>query len=133
MLQKLNGMMIVKSFSKSIILGITFGILLVGYAAFAFTPPGSTPPGDNVPAPINTGPLEQTKTGKLIVDALAVVKGLKLGEFSSLPSGCGTNPAKTGEVIFNTTDSKVYICDGTVWNDYTGPLGPPGPPGPPGS
>ena len=67
------------SFSKSTILGITFGILLVGYAVFAFTPPTLAPPGDNVPAPINTGPLEQTKTGNLLINSLGTVGNLTAG------------------------------------------------------
>lgn len=29
--------------------------------------PGVTPPGDNVPAPINVGPVAQTKTGSLTI------------------------------------------------------------------
>ena len=67
------------SFSKSTILGITFGILLVGYAVFAFTPPTLAPPGDNVPAPINIGPLEQTKTGNLLINSLGTVGNLTAG------------------------------------------------------
>jgi len=41
-----------KYFSKSIILGLIFGILLAGYAVFAFTSPTATPPAGNVSIPI---------------------------------------------------------------------------------
>jgi hypothetical protein len=52
-----------KNFFPSTILGLTLGILLAGYAVFAYTPPTQAPPAGNVAAPINTGPSNQTKTG----------------------------------------------------------------------
>jgi len=55
-----------KNFSLSTILGLAFGILLAGYAVFAFNPPTQAPPGGNVPAPLNTGSADQTKTGGLL-------------------------------------------------------------------
>ena len=50
----------------STILGLTFGVLLAGYAVFAYTPPTVVPTGGNVDAPINTGFGNQTKTGGLL-------------------------------------------------------------------
>ena len=59
-------MFFLKKFFNSTILGLTFGILLAGYAVFAYTPPTQAPPLGNVPAPLNTGPSDQTKTGGLL-------------------------------------------------------------------
>ena len=87
-----------KSFSKSTILGITFGILLVGYTVFAFTPPTAPPPGDNVDAPINTGTGDQTKTGGLLSvfdlqvnQSLGVSGGTTLGGILNLQGNKITN------------------------------------------
>lgn len=56
------------NFSKSTILGLTFGVLLAfGVAVSAFQSPTQAPPGGNVPAPLNVGPATQTKQGGLIV------------------------------------------------------------------
>ena len=40
-----------KKLFNSTILGLTLGVLLVGYAVFAFTPPTAIPPGANVDTP----------------------------------------------------------------------------------
>ena len=55
-----------KNFSLSTILGLVFGVSLVAYAVFAYTPPTQAPPGGNVSSPINTGTSDQTKTGGLL-------------------------------------------------------------------
>jgi len=75
-----------KSFSKSTILGLAFGILLAGYAVFAYTPPTQVPPDGNVAAPLNVGGDDQTKTGGMLsvfdfwVDsALGVTGGATFG------------------------------------------------------
>jgi len=69
-----------KSFSKSTILGLTLGILLVGYGVFAFDPPVQVPPQGNVPASLNTGSGDQTKQGGLLsVFGLWVNQSLGVG------------------------------------------------------
>ena len=59
-------MFFLKKLFNSTILGLTLGVLLVGYGVFAFNPPTQAPPAGNVPAPINTGASNQTKTGGLL-------------------------------------------------------------------
>jgi len=55
--------------SKTKSIALIFGVLtmsfLVGYLVLAWTEPGTTPPGGNVPAPLNVGSIAQTKTGSL--------------------------------------------------------------------
>lgn len=41
-----------KSFSKSTILGFTFGVLLAAYSVFVFTPPTTAPPGGSDPVAV---------------------------------------------------------------------------------
>jgi len=77
------------------------------------------PPGENVEAPVNVGLGDQIKTGNLWLGGLVIEGALRLGQFSSLPSGCGTDPNKRGEVVFNITAGKPYICDGSVWSVFT--------------
>ncbi len=68
-----------KSFSKSTILGLTFGVLIAGYAVFAYTPPTVAPPGGNVSAPLNVGSGAQVKSGGLWVNSLGVDGGVQIG------------------------------------------------------
>jgi len=56
-----------KSFSKLHIFAFILGLLLVGYAVFAFNPPTQAPPAGNAPTPLNVGPQTQTKQGGLII------------------------------------------------------------------
>ena len=65
-----------KTFSKSTILGLTLGVFLAAYAVFAFDPPVSTPPGGNVPAPLNVGIAGQEKQGGLILNTGGAEFGL---------------------------------------------------------
>lgn len=76
-----------KTFSKSTILGLTLGVFLAAYAAFAFDPPASAPPGGNVPAPINVGPDAQIKAGGLWVGSLGVDGGAQFGGIVESISG----------------------------------------------
>ena len=112
------------NFSKYSFVGLACGVFLAEYAVFAFTPPTEVPPGGNTLAPVNIGSDPQVKAGGLWVGSLGVdgsievngdvqVEGrLRLGSFASLPA-CGS--AGAGEIIFNTTEGKPYICDGTGW------------------
>ena len=76
-----------KTFSKSTILGLMFGVLLAAYAAFAFDPPASAPPGGNVPAPLNVGADPQVKAGGLWVGSLGVDGGAQFGGIVESISG----------------------------------------------
>ena len=112
-----------EKFSKFTVLGLTFGVFLAGYAVFAFTPPTQTPPEGNVSAPINTGPEKQTKQGGFrIKNWLFADGGVRTGLYttSSRPA-CDTTIK--GTLIFNTTSGQPNVCNGSSWNEYTGPKG----------
>lgn len=97
-----------KSLSLSTILGLAFGILLAGYAVFAFTPPTQAPPAGNVLAPLNVGPADQTKTGGLLQvfglwvnQSLGVSGGVTLGGILNLQNNKIVNvgsPSLAGDV-----------------------------------
>jgi len=118
-----------KNFSLSTTLGLTFGVLLVGYGVFAFDPPTQAPPGENVDAPLHTGIGDQTKTGGLLsvfdfwVDnALGVTGGatfggsVKIGEFASLPP---CDASSEGTIAYNTTIKKLSVCTDTGWEVFS--------------
>lgn len=99
-------------FSTSTVLGLTFGILLAGYAVFAFDPPVVAPPGGNTLAPVNVGSEPQVKIGGLSVGSLLVEGGIKLGNYSSKPA---CDPDLTGNLLFDTSENKPYICASGGW------------------
>jgi len=102
-----------KNFSLSTILGLAFGVLLAGYAVFAFNPPTQAPPAGNVGAPINTGSVPQVKSGGLSVGSLLVGGGLKLGNYTTKPV---CDASLTGNLIFDTSANKPYVCSsGGAW------------------
>lgn len=47
----------------ALVLSVLSVSIMVGYAVLAWTEPGSTPPGGNIAAPVNTGANAQTKSG----------------------------------------------------------------------
>src|SRR5581483_6925963 len=51
-----------------IALGLAAGLAFNAITAFAWTGPGTSPPGGNVGAPLNTGTTGQSKNGKLGVN-----------------------------------------------------------------
>lgn len=53
------------SWPKALLLASILGGLVITVQVLAFSPPTQSPPEGNVPAPINTGPLTQTKQGGL--------------------------------------------------------------------
>ena len=67
--------------------------------AFAWTPPQSPPPQDNVPQPLNTGPTGQAKEGSLTVGKNIVIPGTIFGAY---------NPSTSTNFVF-TTDGKIGI------------------------
>lgn len=65
----------VKFFISVIIVG-----LFVGYVAvLAFSEPAASPPGGNVPAPLNIGPQAQSKEGNLELENVKARDGIELG------------------------------------------------------
>ena len=63
----------------------------------------------NLPAPINVGSTEQTKTGNLIIGGV-----LRLGQFATAPSGT------EGALYFNTTENTTKIYSNSAWGDLGG-------------
>ena len=63
----------------------------------------------NLPAPINVGSLEQTKTGNLIIEGV-----LRLGQFATAP------PGTEGALYFNTAEKKTKVYSNTAWGDLGG-------------
>ena len=51
---------------------ILASLFLVAFAVYGWTEPSVAPPGGNVATPINTGSVEQIKTGNLTVNALGI-------------------------------------------------------------
>lgn len=47
--------------------GLLLGTFAIAMAAGSWQTPGSTPPGNNTDAPINTGAVDQAKTGGLTI------------------------------------------------------------------
>jgi len=104
------------------ILGLTFGISLMAYTVFAYTSPAQAPPAGNAAEPVNVGANPQAKQGGLWVDSVVVNGGIKLGGFSPPQRPpCDTNTR--GTFIFDTTANRPYTCNGSSWNEYTGPKG----------
>ncbi|MBI4655547.1 MAG: hypothetical protein HY746_02245 [Elusimicrobia bacterium] len=69
-------------------------------------------------------------SGTLYGNPLRISGGLQLIPSIGTPFVC--DATKQGSMYFDSSISKYFICDGTVWNDYTGPQGSVGPTGPQG-
>ena len=127
MFKKLDARNKMKDFSVGTICGLVLGVFLVGYTVFAYISPTQSPPEVNTEAPLNVGLEEQQKQGELwLDDGLIVGHGLRLGNSAV----CDQN--RRGTLIFNASEGKPYICDGSDWNDYKGAEGDTGDLGPEG-
>ena len=81
----------------SAIITIIISVFVVVGVIFAWTEPTATPPGGNVPAPLNVSNVGQVKAGGLTLNTSGAVNGLivRLGRV-----GIGlTNPAKELDVV----------------------------------
>jgi len=86
-------------------------LFLIGNYVFGWTTPTATPPSSNLPAPINVGSLEQTKTGNLIIEGV-----LRLGQFTTANAPSGTE----GALYFDTTENKMKLYSSAAWADLGG-------------
>jgi len=112
-----------KKLSNPTILGLMLGVFAMSYTVFAYTSPTQTPPAGNSAEPINVGAASQEKQGELWVGSVVVEGGIKLGGFSQgLRPSCA-DETMMGTLIFDTTVNQPYVCNGSSWNEYTGPKG----------
>lgn len=87
-------------------------LVLIGNYVFGWTTPTGNPPTSNLSAPINVSSTAQTKTGSLTVEGL-----LKIGQYSSSPSG------SIGELYFDTTANEFKGYKSTGWDSLGGGAG----------
>jgi len=87
-----------KPFFYSSLISVIALSLIIGSYVFGWTTPSEDPPSSNLPAPINVGPTEQTKTGNLIIEGV-----LRLGQFTTdnIP------PGSEGALYYDTADKGI--------------------------
>lgn len=96
-----------------LILGLSIFLLI--NSVFAWTLPTANPPQGDLPAPLDTSSIEQTKLGNLNLDNNLKVGGLlRIGLYSSHPTG--TN----GNLYYNTADNKFYGYQNGSWSELGG-------------
>lgn len=95
-----------KTKSIALILGVLAMSLSLGYLVLAWTEPSSSPPGDNVSAPLNTSINAQSKEGALVIGAdSSMTTGLIVWHGKV---GIGTtNPSQKLEINGSTVYVKV--------------------------
>ena len=93
-------------FAKTLALcvGVLVFSVSASYLIFAWTAPGSTPPGGNVAAPINTGSTAQTKAGSL---------------HSNNRISASSNIYSTGGSIY-TSNGSIYTNNGSIYTNNGG-------------
>jgi len=105
---------------KSLYLYVSFLVLglslfFIINSVFAWSLPTANPPQGDLPAPLDTSSIEQTKAGNLNLDNNLKVGGLlRLGLYTSHPTG--TN----GNLYYNTSDHKFYGYQGGAWKELGG-------------
>jgi len=96
-----------------LILGLSIFLLINSVSAW--TLPTANPPQGDLPAPLDTSAIEQTKLGNLNLDNNLKVGGLlRVGLYSSHPTG--TN----GNLYYNTADNKFYGYKNGSWSELGG-------------
>ncbi len=94
---------------------ILLNSFLIFNYVFSWTLPQCSPPNCDLPAPLDTSSVEQTKTGNLNLENNLNVSGiLRVGLFSSHPTG--TN----GAIYYNTIDHKFYGYKNGSWSELGG-------------
>ena len=108
---------------KSLYLYVSFLVLglslfFIINSVFAWSLPTANPPQGDLPAPLDTSSIEQTKAGNLNLDNNLKVGGLlRLGLYTSHPTG--TN----GNLYYNTSDHKFYGYQNNEWKELGGGAG----------
>jgi hypothetical protein len=93
-------------------LGVLVMSILVSYLVFAWTEPTASPPGGNVPAPINVGPQGQLKEGGLMIATNPTLTTGLIVQYGNVGIGT-TNPIGKLQV-----GAHIYDNNGDVsgWN-----------------
>ena len=102
----------------SVIAAFIAGTTFASFLAIAWTEPTADAPGDNVAAPVNTGPLEQLKSGVLGVDGLAVFGNTVLAGPDSYMN-FGATSGTTGYGIRDNAGTLEFKNSGGVWASLT--------------
>lgn len=111
---------------SSKITALTFGVLVlvfaIGFLVFAWTEPTQTPPGGNVPTPINVGTTPQTKEGQLTIaagggDALVIKNGGDLRIYT--PDNAGSALLYVDNNGELTTSDNLKVGSVTIKKDGT--------------
>jgi len=119
-----------------ILIVIILGILDFVLIGFAWQNPTQAPPGGNLAEPLNVSSITQTKAGSLnimgnvgigttnphssaILDLTSTSTGFLLPRMTSDQRNAISSPA-TGLLVFNTTDTKINVWDGTEWGEVGG-------------
>ena len=99
-----------------LVLGLSLFFII--NSVFAWSLPTANPPQGDLPAPLDTSSVEQTKVGNLNLDNNLKVGGLlRLGLYTSHPTG--TN----GNLYYNTSDHKFYGYQNNEWKELGGGAG----------
>jgi len=96
-------------FYSSLITIVVLGLIIASYV-FGWTTPSANPPDSNLPAPINTGSQDQTKSGGLNI-------GGNVGIGTTTPSSPLTvagNTTITGDLI-----ASANTLSNCAWTSYT--------------
>ena len=100
-------------FHSSLIAVVVLGLVISSYV-FGWALPSANPPSPNLPAPINVGSTEQTKTGNLIIEGV-----LRLGQFTTALQPSGTE----GALYFDITKNTTMIYSSSTWSGLGGGTG----------
>lgn len=106
------------NFQKTIVLaiGLLASAFLISYIALAWTGPGTSPPGGNVPPPINVGEKEQVKSGRMGigVDRVDGNYQLTVGSRGIKITNIGTQPSLYIEDQLGDSTPFLIDADGNV-------------------
>ena len=116
---------------RIVLVAVIVGLLSSVLAVFSWSNPTATPPGGNVPAPINVSTTTQTKSGGLnvlgnvgigttgpnpvaLLDLYSTSKGFLAPRMTTAQRDAISSPP-AGLMIYNTTTNQYESYNGTSW------------------